>query len=91
MVEPKVNSMVIRSTKKLSRQSLEIFLNEWAPKSYRIKGFVNLTDGKIAAVQCTFDKVEIIEMENSFRPTELIAISEQFTMREWNRSFKEFC
>ena len=89
MVEPKVNSMVIKSARKLSRKSLELFLNVWAPKSYRIKGFVNLTDGKIAAVQCTFDRVDIIEMENTFRPTELIAISEQFTMREWNKSFKE--
>ena len=89
MVEPKVNSMVIKSTRKLSRKSLELFLNEWAPKSYRIKGFVNLTEGKIAAVQCTFDKFEIIEMENSFRSTELVAISDQFTMREWNKSFKE--
>ncbi|NOR75580.1 MAG: hypothetical protein GQ525_10520, partial [Draconibacterium sp.] len=50
MVEPKVNSMVIKSSRKLSRKSLEIFLSEWAPKSYRIKGFVNLTDDKIAAV-----------------------------------------
>lgn len=89
MVEPKLNSMVIKSAKKVSRKSLELFLNEWAPKSYRIKGFVNLTEGKIAAVQCTFNTVHIVDMENTFRPTELIAISDQFTMREWNKSFKE--
>lgn len=89
MKEPKINSMVIKSARKISRQSLEIFLNEWAPKSYRIKGFVNLTDGKIAAVQCTFETIEIIEMENTFRPTEIVAISDKFTMKEWNRSFKE--
>ena len=89
MVEPKVNSMVIKSAGKISRKSLDLFLNEWAPKSYRIKGFVNLTNNKIAAIQCTFDTVQIVEMENTFRPTELIAISDQFTMREWNKSFKE--
>ncbi len=89
MEEPKVNSMVIKSSMKLSRKLLKIFLNQWAPKSYRIKGFVNLTEGKIAAVQCTFDSVEIVEIENTFRPTELIAISEQFTMREWNKAFKD--
>ncbi len=89
MKEPKINSMVLKSARKTSCQSLEIFLNEWAPKSYRIKGFVNLTNGKIAAVQCTFETIEIIEMENTFRPTEIIAISDQFTMREWNKSFKE--
>lgn len=86
---PEINSMVIKSGRKLSRNSLELFLNEWAPKAYRIKGFVNLKEGKTAAVQCTFDLVEIIEMKNAFHPTELVAMSDQFTLREWNRGFKE--
>jgi hypothetical protein len=50
---------------------------------------VNLKEGKTAAVQCTFNIVEIVEIENDFHPTELIAISDQFTLREWNRAFKE--
>jgi len=86
---PSVNSMVIKSGRKLSRISLELFLNDWAPKAYRIKGFVNLKEGKTAAVQCTFNIVEIVEIENDFHPTELIAISDQFTLREWNKAFKE--
>ena len=89
MPRPEVNSMVIKSGRKLSRNSLELFLNEWAPKAYRIKGFVNLKEGKTAAVQCTFDSVEIIEMENAFHPTELVAMSDQFALREWNKGFKE--
>jgi G3E family GTPase len=88
MPRPDVNSMVIKSGRKLSRNSLELFLNEWAPKAYRIKGFVNLKDGKTAAVQCTFNSVQITEIENDFHPTELVAISDQFTLREWNRTFK---
>jgi G3E family GTPase len=89
MPRPNVNSMVIKSGRKLSRISLESFLNEWAPKSYRIKGFVNLKEGKTAAVQCTISSVEIIEIANDFHPTELVAISDKFTLREWNRAFKE--
>jgi G3E family GTPase len=87
---PSVNSMVIKSGRKLSRISLELFLNDWAPKAYRIKGFVNLKEGKTAAVQCTFNTVEIVEIENDFHPTELIAISDQFTLQEWNQAFKDF-
>jgi len=87
---PSVNSMVIKNGRKLSRISLELFLNDWAPKAYRIKGFVNLKEGKTAAVQCTFNIVEIVEIENDFHPTELIAISDQFTLREWNQAFKDF-
>ncbi|NQU53214.1 MAG: GTP-binding protein, partial [Bacteroidetes bacterium] len=86
---PVVNSMVIKTGRKLSRSSLELFLNEWAPKAYRIKGFVNLKEGKTAAVQCTFNSIEIIEKENAFHPTELVAMSDQFTLQEWNLGFKE--
>jgi len=89
MPRPNVNSMVIKSGRKMSRNSLEQFLNEWAPKAYRIKGFVNLKNGKTAAVQCTLTTTEIIEIENDFHPTELVAISDQFTLREWNRAFRE--
>jgi len=89
MLRPNVNSIVIKSGRKLSRNSLELFLNEWTPKAYRIKGFVNLMDGKTAAVQCTLTTTEIIEIANDFHPTELVAISDQFTLREWNQAFKE--
>ena len=91
MASPDINSMVIKNARKLTRDALQQFLNYWAPKAFRIKGFVNLTEGKTAAVQCTFDSIKIVEMENDFRPTELVAISTEFTLREWNRSFKEFC
>ena len=86
---PNVNSMVIRSRKKITYQSLENFLENWSPKAYRIKGFVNLTEGKTVAVQCIFGSVEIKETENSFQNSEIIALSEQFTLREWNKAFSE--
>ncbi len=89
MPRPDINSMVIKSGRKISRQSLEMFLKKWATKAYRIKGFVNLKEGKTAAIQCTFDSVEIIEIENAFHPTEIVALSDQFTLKEWNNAFKE--
>lgn len=89
MPRPNVNSMVIKSGRKMQLNSLKLFLHEWAPKAYRIKGFVNLKEGKTAAVQCAFDSVEIIEIEKDFHPTELVAISDCFTLRDWNQSFKK--
>ncbi|MEN8117681.1 MAG: CobW family GTP-binding protein [Bacteroidota bacterium] len=89
MPRPDVNSMVIKTARQVSRESLQSFLNEWAPKAYRIKGYVKLQGGKTVAVQCTFDSVELIDLGNDFHPTELIALSDRFTMREWNRAFKE--
>ncbi|WP_346855836.1 CobW family GTP-binding protein [uncultured Draconibacterium sp.] len=88
MPRPVVNSMVIKSARAVSKQSIQHFLAEWAPKAYRIKGFVKLAENKSVAVQCTFDSVQIIEVEDTFHPTELVALSDQFTLREWNRAFK---
>jgi G3E family GTPase len=89
MLRPAVNSMVIKTGRKISQASLEFFLNTWAPKAWRIKGFVNLKNNKTVAVQCTFDTVEIVEIQNLFHSTEVVAITNQFTLKEWNRSFRE--
>lgn len=86
---PDVNSMAIKTAKTVNRDALLQFLGEWAPKSYRIKGYVKLKDATTVAVQCTFGSIEIIEVESDFHPTELIALSEHFTLREWYKSFKE--
>ncbi len=89
MPRPEVNSMVIKSARAISMDALQKFLGEWAPKAYRIKGFVKLSDSKTAAVQCTFDSINISDVEDSFHPTELVALTNRFTLREWNRAFKE--
>jgi G3E family GTPase len=89
MPRPEVNSMVIKTSRQVSRESLQLFLNKWAPIAYRIKGYVKLKERKTVAVQCTFDSVEIVNVEDNFHPTELIALTDQFALREWNRAFKE--
>jgi G3E family GTPase len=89
MPRPEVYSMVIKTTRQVTRQSLQSFLEYWAAKAYRIKGFVKLKGGGTVAVQCTFDSVNFIDVENDFHPTELIALTEQFTLREWNKAFRE--
>lgn len=88
MSRPDINSMVLKSTRAISEESLQKFLEEWAPKAYRIKGFVKLDENKSVAVQCTFDTINISAVDDAFHPTELIALSDQFTLHEWNRAFK---
>jgi G3E family GTPase len=90
LARPEVNSMVIKSGKKISKDALFQFLNVWAPQAYRIKGYANLKDGTTLAVQSVFDKVEISRVAFDFYPTELVALSEQFTIKEWNLSFKKY-
>ena len=86
---PAINSMVIKTTRKISAQSLADFLKEWAPKAYRIKGFVNVKEGETIAVQCTFDIIETLMVNGSFHPTEIAALSNQFTLNEWNKAFRQ--
>lgn len=88
LARPDVNSMVIKSGKKFYKEALEQFLNEWAPRAYRIKGFVNLKENKTLAVQCVFGKIELSPVSHNFHPTELVALTDQFSLREWNHSFK---
>lgn len=88
MSRPDINSMVIKSARQISKASLQKFLTEWAAKAYRIKGFVKLVGNKSVAVQCTFDAINIMDVDDGFHPTELVALSDQFTLREWNRAFK---
>ncbi len=90
LTRPEVNSMVIKSGKKISKNALVQFLNEWGPKAYRIKGYVNLTDGTTVAVQCVFEKTELSFVKNNFHLTELVSLSDKFTLKQWNQSFKEF-
>ena len=89
MARPDVNSMVIKSGRKISQNSVELFLNDWAPKAYRIKGYINVKEGGTMAVQCTFDNIEMHRLNENFHPTEIVALSDQFTLREWNKAFKE--
>jgi hypothetical protein len=88
---PDINSMVIKTTRKISHDSLVAFLNYWAPKSFRIKGFVNLTDNTVCAVQCVFDEIQIQPVDPGFFPTELVALTDSFTLREWNKAYRQLC
>lgn len=86
---PEINSMVIKSGKRITRDSLDRFLTEWAPRAFRIKGYVHLNTGETCAVQSVFDNIEIKISQGGFHPTELIALSDQFSLKEWNQSFRK--
>ncbi len=88
MERPDVNSMVIKTAKKVLENSFRDFLNEWSQKAYRIKGYINCVGGKTFAVQCTSSSVEMFMVDPVFHSTEIIAISDQFNLKEWYQAFK---
>ena len=89
LARPSVNSMVIKSAKKVFEHSIRSFLSEWSPKAYRIKGFINCKNGETFAVQCTPSNAELFRVDQSFHTSELVAISDQFVLKEWYQSFKK--
>jgi G3E family GTPase len=87
---PDVFSMVLKTTRIISENRLAEFLRKWAPLSYRIKGFARVADSTTVAVQCTPGQIDIQSVSFWPGPTEMIALTDQFTLHEWNQSFREF-
>ncbi len=84
---PGIQTMVIRTTRPVSEASLREFLAAWAPLSYRIKGYVLTGTRSKVAVQCTQGQTVVRQAEFWPGPTELVALTDHFTLREWRRSF----
>jgi len=67
-----IMSKVIRTHRKYSQKQLDQIVEEIAPKTLRLKGFVNLNDGSVVAVQSCFGETEVRQIENYTGPTEII-------------------
>jgi G3E family GTPase len=85
---PEVNSMVIKSGRKTTLEKAVEFLQQWAGMAYRIKGYINLKNGNTLAVQCVCGDINCSEIAGSYYSSELIALTDRFTLHEWNRSFR---
>ncbi len=86
---PNLGSAVVRSTKTLSEQNLRDFLQRFAEKAYRIKGYVNLDDGNMVAVQVSPGQTTLKPVEISQTPTELIALGPGIDYDDFNKAFLE--
>ena len=86
---PPVGTAVVKSTKKISREALDVFLREQAPKSWRLKGHVQLSNNSAVMVQSVFDKSNIVPMPDYNGPTELIAIGPEVDAKKFSRRFRE--
>ncbi len=86
---PEIRSMVLKSSRKISSPGLVQFLERWAPEAYRIKGYAATHDKGLLAVQCTMGQIDIREVKYPSQITELIALTDQFSLHGWNRSFRQ--
>ena len=69
---PDVESKVIRTTRQASASQFYEIINKLGEVLYRVKGFVCLNDGSVAAIQSSFGNTEIKFVEDYTGPSELI-------------------
>ena len=84
---PSMKAVVLRIHNKIALKDLENFILELQKHCPRIKGHVNLNDGKVMAVQSVFDKYEVKEIANYRGPTELVIFGENINPGELRRKF----
>lgn len=86
---PDINACVIRSHEKLTPEGLTSFIKELQESSPRIKGFINLKNGNVMAIQTVFEHCDIRLVSGYEGPSEIIAFGNNLTVRHLMNSFKK--
>lgn len=86
---PPINACVLRIHDKLSLLGLKSFIFELQKMCPRVKGYVNLKDGRVMGIQTVFDHSDLKEIKEYVGPTELIAFGDKLTPRELRQIFKK--
>ncbi len=78
---PDIDACVLRAHNKLTPGGLKSFIKELQELSPRIKGFINMENGDVMAVQTVFEHCEISQISGYEGPSELIAFGRGLTPR----------
>ena len=78
---PDINACVLRAHEKLTLEGLRLFVKELQDLSSRVKGFINLKNGNVMAVQTVFEHCVISQVRGYDGPSELIAFGRELTPR----------
>ncbi|GAF04757.1 CobW family GTP-binding protein [Saccharicrinis fermentans] len=87
---PDMVACVLRTHEKLAEEGLVAFLKELQQRCPRIKGYLNLKDGRVMLVHGVFHKLELSEIDNYTGPSELVAFGKELTIGELRRTFKRY-
>jgi G3E family GTPase len=87
---PDVKACVLRTHDKLSEENLLKFVSDLQETCIRIKGYMNLLDGRILSIHCVYDSVELKEINNYAGPSELIAFGLHVNISSLKKAFKTY-
>lgn len=85
-----VNTVVLKTTFKIEKSKLGLFLQEVEKKLIRMKGFVNMEDGQTLRIQSTFGETRKERVHNYTGPTEIIGIGYDITSTDFGKKFHTY-
>ncbi len=85
---PPVATVVLRHTGTTIREALQTFLDEYAPKVWRLKGFVHCREGNVS-VQLSHGALQIAGAADYDGPTEITAVGVGFDAETMRADFAE--
>lgn len=85
---PDIRACVLRTHDKISESQLKAFVNDLHSQCVRIKGHVNLQDGRVLSVHAVYGTMDFVVLDNYAGPSELIAFGYNLKSAELRRKFK---
>lgn len=86
---PDMRACVFRTHDRISLDALHAYIQKLQKVSPRIKGYVNMSDGSVSAIQSVFDQMEVKPVESYTGPTELIAFGKDLEPRFLRELFNQ--
>lgn len=87
--QPDIKCCVLRSHDTLDEKMVRSFIEKLQLSCPRIKGFLNLTNGKVVTIHSVYDHLEIKMLDSYQGPTELIAFGENISITNLRKRFRE--
>jgi G3E family GTPase len=87
--QPDIKTCVLRTHDKIKPQALQAFIAELQSDCLRIKGYLNLIDGRVMSVHSVYDEVEFKELKNYTGPSELITFSKHLSVSSLRKIWKK--
>jgi G3E family GTPase len=88
---PDLESQVIKSSRSISPEKLNEFINLTVEGCIRCKGYVNLNNGEKVFVQGSYDRYSLQNVESFSGPTELVIIGNFPEKTSFQKLFDSFC
>ena len=88
---PDLESQVIKSSRLISADKLDEFLNVIQEGCIRCKGYVNLTSGAKIFLQGSFARFTLQEVEKFTAPTEFVVIGNFQADQSHQKLFDNYC